>query len=442
MIDRRGFLAATGASSLLSACASVPGVSALGGKTGERFPDGFMWGVSTAGHQIEGHNVSSDLWYLEQLPDTVFKERSGDATNSFNMWETDLDITKAMGVNTFRFSLEWARIEPVEGHFSYAMIDHYRRILEGCKARGLRAFVTFNHFTSPFWFAADGGWTNSKAPERFARFCKFAAEELGHLMDSALTLNEPQIVPLMRRLGLPQFVVDKTERTLDLAEKELGVEKFGTMNVARYSDIDRMQEVLVEGHMAGVAAIKSVHPNLPVGVSIAIFDDQEGEEGSIRDEVREELYGIWIRACKGDDFLGIQNYERMIWGKTGKMKPPEGGPRNHMNHEVYAPSLVGAVKYGHEASGIPIIVTEHGVGTEDDSVRAQFIQDSLVLLQKEIAAGLPVLGYCHWSLLDNFEWVFGYGPKLGLVSVDHSTFERTPKPSSKVYGRIARANAL
>ena len=138
-----------------------------------------------------------------------------------------------MGLNTFRFSVEWARIEPVEGSFSVEGLDHYRKVMEGCKARGLNVFVTYNHFVSPLWFSADGGWLNDKAPERFARFCEVVAQELGDLMDYAITFNEPQILPLLRRLGLPDFVIQKQEAMLATAEADLGIERFSSINVSR-----------------------------------------------------------------------------------------------------------------------------------------------------------------------------------------------------------------
>src|SRR2546425_5688273 len=142
------------------------------------FPTGFLWGAATAGHQIEGNNVSSDLWLAENVKPTLFREPSGDAVNSFELWARDLDLAQSLGLNTYRFSLEWARIEPEPGLFSTAMLDHYAAIIEGCRTRGLTPFVTFNHFTTPRWFAARGGWTNPDAPDLFARYCDQAARRL------------------------------------------------------------------------------------------------------------------------------------------------------------------------------------------------------------------------------------------------------------------------
>ena len=127
------------------------------------FPQGFLWGAATAAHQVEGNNLNSDVWLLENVKPTLFAERSGDACNSFELWETDLDLANSLNLNTYRFSIEWARIEPEPGRFSIAMLDHYKAIVEGCRARGLNPMVTFNHFTTPLWFAAKGGWANADA---------------------------------------------------------------------------------------------------------------------------------------------------------------------------------------------------------------------------------------------------------------------------------------
>jgi beta-glucosidase len=176
-------------------------------------------------------------------------------------------------------------------------------------------------------------------------------------------------------------------------------------------------------------------------VSIAVIDDQAVGKNSVRDSMRAKQYGAWLDAAHGDDFLGVQNYARSLWDAKGKVAPPPG-ERNAAGEEIYAGSLAGAVRYAHSVSRVPIIVTEHGVSTEDDALRARFIPAALTELKNVMDEGVPVLGYVHWSLLDNFEWLFGYKPKYGLASVDRTTFKRTLKPSAQVYGAIARRNAL
>lgn len=421
------------------ALAAAPALAKTG--AGDRFPDGFLWGAATAGHQVEGNNVNADLWVLEHVKPTVFVEPSGDAVNSFELWATDLDLVKAMGLNSYRFGLEWARIEPERGSFSIAMLDHYKRVVDGCRARGIAPFVTFNHFTTPRWFAAAGGWLQPDAVDLFSRYCDRAARHLADGIGHATTLNEPNLSGMLAGL-LPAALFDVDKAMCEAGARASGSTQFLAGNGLYVPDPDRMRAALIAGHQAGRAAIKSVRPNLPVGVSLAMFDDQAAGAGSLRDAMRAKYYGAWLEAVKGDDFLGVQNYERAVWTSTGKLPPPAGARTNKMGVEVYPPSLAGAVRYAHAATGLPIVVTEHGVGTDDDTLRAWLIPAALAELKHAMDDGVPVKGYLHWSLLDNFEWVFGFGIRFGLHSVDRTTFVRTPKPSAAVLASIARRNAL
>jgi beta-glucosidase len=434
MLDRRTLLV-TGAAAM-----AAPAFAAR--KSADpAFPKDFLWGAATAPHQIEGNNIASDLWFLENQQPTVFSQPSGDACNSFALWQTDLDLAKAMGLNCYRFGIEWARIEPEKGLFSQAMLDHYKAVIEGCRARGLAPVVTYSHFTAPRWFSAQGGWTNPESASLFARYCDKATRALGQGIHSVITFNEPNILLLLKPMLPPQvWAIQKL--TLETAAKRLGVAKFVSANVADVEDLPALQKGLLAAHQAGKAAIKAVRPDLPVGISLAMMDDQAVGKASVRDRMRGELYGEWLNVAKGDDFIGVQNYERALWGDKGRLPAPKGSTLNWSGTEVWAGSLAGAVRYAHEATGVPILVSEHGVGTEDDTIRAKFIPEALAGLKATMDDGIPVQGYCHWSLLDNFEWIFGYKPKFGLHSVDPVTFARTPKPSAGVYGAIARRNAL
>ncbi len=183
-------------------------------------------------------------------------------------------------------------------------------------------------------------------------------------------------------------------------------------------------------HTAGKAAIKSRRPDLPVGLSIAVVDDQAVGDTTLRDRKRSETYERWLRLVHDDDFIGVQNYER---ARFDGMRPPV--------LDVHPSSLGNAVRYVHAGSGIPVFVTEHGMATPDDTLRAALLEPSLAGLRAAIDDGVPVLGYLHWTLLDNFEWIFGYDLKLGLFEVDFTTFARTPKPSAAEYARLVRAAA-
>ena len=401
------------------------------------FPADFLWGVATAGHQNEGDNVHSDTWFLENVTPSVFQDRSGKATNGWELWESDLDLVAGLGLNAYRFSVEWARVEPVEGEFSDEALAHYEAVVDGCLARGLAPIVTFNHFTSPHWFAARGAWLDPEAPELFARYCGAVMDRFGDRIRLAVTFNEPDLPEMLTWADLPSFVADLERATLAAASAAAGVERYRAGNVMLPEDFAGMRAGMTAGHQAAKAAIKARRPELPVGLSLAVVDDVAAPGGEdLRDRKRAEVYEHWLALAREDDFIGVQNYERIIYGPDGQVRPADGVAVNGMGTAVEPDSLRGAVEYVHSVAQVPVLVSEHGIGTEDDSIRAAFIEPSLEGLAQAIADGVPVIGYCHWTLMDNFEWIFGYGPQLGLHSVDRETFERTAKPSAEVYRRL------
>jgi len=436
-ISRRSLLAAT-------AALAGPALAKLPWDN-KAFPKGFLWGTATAGHQVEGNNVNSDIWALEHVTPSIFSESSGDAANSLALWPADLDLVRRMGLNTYRFSLEWARIEPAPGEFSIAMLDHYAAIVEGCRARGLTPMVTFNHFTTPRWFAAMGGWEGDDAVSFFERFCDRSARRLADMIGYATTLNEPNLLGQLTVLLPPsegRKLADRERAANEAAARYYAVSRFQAGLVVETEKLARLQANLLVAHRRGRLAIKAARSDLPVGVSLAIADDQAAGPNSMRDAVRTKLYDVWLRAARSDDFIGVQNYERSVWNDKGKLPTPPGVETNDMGSEVYPASLAGAVRYAHAISQVPVIVTEHGVNATEDRIRARLIPAALAELQRVMTDGVPVKGYVHWSLVDNYEWMFGYKFKFGLHTLDRRTFARTPKPSASVLGGIARRNAL
>lgn len=440
--DRRSLLAA----GAVTAAASLSRTALAATSPRVAFPKGFLWGVATAGHQIEGNNVNADIWVMENVKPTIYAEPSGDADNSFELWPVDLDLVKQMGLNTYRFSLEWARIEPEPGLFSIAMLDHYKNMVSGCRDRGLTPMVTFNHYTLPKWAAARGGWTNAEMPDLFARFCDRAARHLADGIGYATTLNEPNVGIVIRNSLPPALwagLKPMVEKMSAAAAKATGSDRFVPGNTIGIDDFAGLTQTMIAGHRKGKAAIKAVRGSLPVGVSLAMPDDQSVGPDSMRDRVRAQAYTAWLEAARGDDFLGVQNYDRTVWNAKGIVEDKAGpGDKNASGNTIYPDSLANAVRYAHSVANVPIIVTEHGVNTADDAVRARLIPAALTELHRSMGEGIPILGYIHWSLLDNFEWIFGYKNKYGLVAVDRTTFRRTPKPSSRVLAAIARRNAL
>ncbi|MEQ4304066.1 family 1 glycosylhydrolase [Plantactinospora sp. B6F1] len=409
-----------------------------------RFPDSFLFGVATSGHQTEGDNTSSDTWFLENVRPTVFAERSGRACDSWTRWREDLDLVESMRLGAFRFSVEWARVEPREGSFSTEALDHYAAVVDSCSQRGVAPVVTVNHMTCPHWFAKRGGWLDAAAPALFARYCAKMMDHFGDRITAVVTLNEPNLPQLLSWAGTPASVRELERTMLEAASAAAGVPRYRVSNIMLPEEFDAMRDGMTAGHLAARAALKAERPDLPVGLSIAIVDDRvAGGNATLRDRKRAEVYDHWLRLARGDDFIGIQNYESAVYDAEGLLPPPQGATLNQLGSTIDAESLGGAVRYAHEISGVPVFVTEHGIGTDDDALRAAFIESSLAGLLDAIDDGVPVLGYCHWTLLDNFEWAAGYDAfRFGLHTVDRKTFARTPKPSTSRYAAIAASRSL
>ncbi len=428
MLSRRTMLG-SGAAFLAS-----PALASLAPAT-KRFPREFLWGAATAAHQVEGGNTNSDLWLLEQVKPTAFLERSGDACDSYNRFAEDISILARLGLNSYRFGIEWARIEPVEGEFSNAQLDHYALVMETCRKFGVKPVVTFSHFSFPAWFAKRGGFERDDAPDLFARYCRRAAERLGPLMELACTFNEANAPRLLR--AVPDFAryAAAWPPMLSAAAKASGSDRFVQF---LFSDPGLSEANMIRAHKLGYEAIKAVSPKLPVGITLTIQDIHAVGNESVAQTVRDAIYGGWLDATRADsDFVGVQTYFQLRVGSAGLL-PPEPGPWGK-----YVPeALENAIRWAHRTIGKPIFVTENGLETPDDQRRVQYIDAVLPGVLRCITDGIPVKGYFHWSLLDNFEWAFGYKPKYGLVAVDRSTFARVIKPSGYHFGRIAHSNTL
>jgi beta-glucosidase len=386
------------------------------------FPDGFLWGTATAAHQVEGGNVNNDHWESEHAPHSPFVESSGDACDSWHRWSEDLDLVAGAGLDTYRFSLEWSRIEPAEGEFSRAALDHYRRIVDGCRDRGLAPVVTLVHFTMPRWMMHDGGWTGAAAGDRIARFTELALPALADA-EHVVTLNEPNLMAVQPVIGA---MARRGEEIKGLPVPDQGVAE------ALLGLHDRSLEVL-RG-----AGTRSAGLSL---VGLEYIDEGGGQDGL--QAARAAMMDQFLQAGAGGDFVGLQIYTAQRFGADGLVAPP--ADRQTLAHGMERrPEALGAA-VRHAASVLPdtpLLVTENGIATADDTDRIAFTTDALTSLAAAIADGADVRGYVHWSLLDNFEWMLGFAPTFGLVAVDRETFVRTPKPSLAWLGEVARRNGL
>jgi beta-glucosidase len=425
---------------LLSSSATAAALPSLLPAASKPFPKGFLWGAATAGHQVEGNNLNSDCWLLEHLPQSSFSEPSGDACDHYHLYPHDIRLLAELGFNTYRFSLEWSRIEPEQGFFSRAELEHYRRVLAACHEAGVTPMVTYSHFTVPRWFAMKGGWEKADSPDRFAKFCERATRSLGDMMGYATTINEPDIAALLNWMSLPngQTLGQMIGSALPMIRKQLGAPDFSSFV---FADGRLTLPNLLRAHTLGKEAIKSVRAGLPVGVSLAIADDQPASSGSRVEEKRAEVYGPFLEAARKDDFFGVQTYTRAIVAEKD-LPPPKDAELTQTGWEFYPEALEHTIRYAAQKTGVPIMVTENGIATDNDERRIQYIQRALAGVQRCLDDHVDVRGYIHWSLIDNFEWNSGFKPKFGLIAVDLETQKRTVKPSAAYLGNIARRNAL
>ncbi|HLI65653.1 MAG TPA: family 1 glycosylhydrolase [Caulobacteraceae bacterium] len=402
------------------------------------FPEGFVWGAATAAHQVEGNNVGSDAWALEHAKPTIFAEPSGDAVDQYHRFGDDMAIVAALGLSAYRFSIEWARVEPEDGVFSQAALDHYQRCIDACHARGLQPVITFHHFTLPLWQAREGGFTASDFPDRFARYCERAAGALSGFA-TACTINELNLPLFIRPDAMGGINSPAGQRVRDAAAAING----GFDHFFLFTPGEAVLKQGLDAHAKGRDAIKAAHPDCQVGVTLALQDEQaEPGAEALRDQRRRDYYEVVMDAVAGDDFIGVQTYARVVAKRDGSVGAEAGHPLTFMGYEDRPQALAATCRWTWERTKTPILVTENGWSGEDDRRRAAFIPEALSALHAAIADGVDVRGYFYWSLLDNFEWTLGYRPKFGIVGVDRTTQRRAIKPSAVVLGDIARANAL
>jgi beta-glucosidase len=422
------------------------------------FPDGFLWGAATAAHQVEGDNRTSDWWEWETdgSPKVPLAEPSGIACDHFHRYRDDIALLAGLGLNAYRFSVEWARVEPRAGEFDEAALAHYSDVVEACVQSGLTPIVTLHHFTLPAWVAHAGSWLNPDMTDYFARYTRKVVERLGDRVHYFCTINEPGNLLTRGYLGTfptPPFMQDLT--AFDTAA--------ATVNAA---------------HRRSRDVIKELFPSARVGVAHALQDWRANSGGMAMMNFARELYEDRFFAETGqDDFIGVQAYTRVEVDVPGLARPltavtlrsrrlteavllpllrrsaraaepAEGqrfdGRRRTQMGWLWAPEAVevAARRLDGLFPGKELLITEHGLATEDEVERVEYIESGLRSVQRMLGDGLIVSGYVYWSLLDNYEWWHGYRPRFGLVAVDRITQERTVKASARWYGEVASTKHL
>ena len=415
-----------------------------------RFPEGFLWGTGASSFQTEG-NITNNNWYFSTrddlqhpAPQRRFTEPAGLATDFWNRYETDFDLASEIGVQMHRLSVEWSRVFPAPGRVDHGALSHYREILESLRKRGIKVVLTAQHFSIPDWVDRNGAFLNQEYIVRhFREYVRVVSSELGDLVDYWIPVNEPTEIVLG---GYYVAAHPPFERS---AAKAI-----------------RAFRTLISMHATAYHAIKEHWPEKPVGSANSWFHHTPYDPASAFDRrvaaynMRAVNHSFFKAVTTGRlpfpaglntavpevkdtlDFVGLNYYSRIyarglktVWNKPGDRICDLGW-------HVYPQGLYEALAWLRDNVGLPVIITENGVATTDESFRIEYVSLHLRQLLKAIENGVPVKGYTHWSLTDNWEMTHGFESRFGLVHVDYETQEREIKDSGRWYAGVIQRNAL
>jgi len=424
-----------------------------------RFPEDFQWGTATSAHQVEGGNDKNDWWRFEQIPGKIHAgETSGVACRHYERFDEDFALAEADGHNAHRLSFEWSRIMPERGRIDAEAVAHYHAVLESLERRGLRPLVTLHHFTNPLWIADRGGWENRETVRHFCAFARFCAREFGSEVDWWCTVNEPEVYafrgwsegvwpPAKRDEGAALEVMANLLEAHGLAYRILHEQD-------RSSDRGDRRSVQV-GFAKHLPQLEGDRAWFPLDGLRARFEDavfnQAVLEAAMTGDIHLSIPGVRpvkrrVPELKRSlDFIGLNYYTR--W--KVRMFAPEahvarrGSPQTDLGWEIYPRGFEAAVMRVAKL-GLPVIVTENGFADARDTFRPRALVEHLIHLGRAIARGAKVIGYYHWSLMDNFEWSDGYRGRFGLYAVDFSdpALPRHRTRSAEIFAQAAHANAI
>jgi len=400
-----------------------------------KFPSNFLWGASTSSYQVEG-GITNDWskWGKEQITNQKSKITSqelreddficGQACDSWNRINEDLECIKKLNLNTYRFSLEWARIEPEEGKFNQEAINRYRDFLIKLKKENITTVVTLWHWGNPLWISEAGGWAKKKTVKAFSKYVEFIVSELSKHVDYWVTLNEP-LIHVFNGYVLNKFP----------PQEECPINAWRAFNN------------LVKAHKNAYTIIHTQNKDAQVSITQIVNYFEPHKKYCLGDRIISGLANyFWnerfLNKIKNQlDYIGIDYY----FHDKLSLVPPFNRNRNKtindMGWEIYPEGIYHVLK-NLEKYKKPIFVLENGVADKKDKYRADFITQHLIQIHRAMSEGVPVIGYSHWSLLDNFEWAAGWEPKFGLFEVDRKTFKRKIKKSGEHYAKICKNNFL
>ena len=413
-----------------------------------RFSSNFLWGSSTSAYQIEGGSTNNNWTVFEDERDEQGHPRiergqkCGSAADDWRRYKEDIALMKDIHLNAYRFSVEWSKIEPEEGVFSDSVLDHYAQVVSELRASGIEPMITLHHFTNPVWFENRGGFLREDSPEILARFADTVVRRLAPQVRFWATINEPAVYAFSGYyLGeFPPAQRDPQAAVTVLAN-------------------------LLRSHARLYEVIKRIRPDAQVGlpINLFIFDPpnpwnlldvlvahylNDGVYTSVMEFLKSGVFDFSVPgfpAAHFDtgnadlfDFVGLNYYSRLKYrlhpfGRERFVRIQDAPKESltDMEWEIYPEGLYRALKMISIHTSKPIYITENGIADDSDTKRAQFIEDHILVANHAIGDGMNVQGYFYWSLIDNWEWTFGFGRRFGLYAVDFSTQKRTLREGSR-----------
>jgi beta-glucosidase len=420
----------------LAACSKAPfapqATAAKGSFKTASVPNGFMWGVSTAGYQWEGYDNVSQWAAWDAAGKT--SERNPYGANGFKDYENDMKLARGLGGNTFRTSIEWARIEPQPGVIDQNAVAHYHRVLDTMKAQGLTPVITLHHFSHPQWVEQQGGWENRKTVDLFAKFAAFVAKEYGSKIEWYLTFNEPN--------------------TYLLGAYVAGAFPPGKQNP--FAGLSAMRN-MVRAHGAAYDAVHMNDASAKVSFNMYTAEFQVGdkkeanqtnEEKAVERLRSETEFMDEVVSLKKDGGNAKVDYAALDYYCKFRIKLPFTFPRPDL-WEVYPEGMYNAIKRYHERYKLPVLIGENGMAMNDNEprkdrwTRSAYLLQHLKQMQRAMAEGIPVLGYIHWSITDNYEWG-SFSPRFGLFSVDcrNGNFQRVKADGADAFKSVIQSGGV
>ena len=408
------------------------------------FPKDFMWGASTASHQVEGNNYNQwTVWELENakhlastahkrlgwLPDwETIKSKatepsnyvSGRGVEHYSRYQEDFDIAKSINLNSLRFGIEWSRIEPNEGEWNQTEIAHYKQYILEMKKRGLKPMLNIWHWTLPVWFCEKGGFKNRSNLSHWRNFVQKVADELLDGVEYVITLNEPNVYASFSYLNAEFPPQEKN-----------------------FIAMARVYWNLASAHKQAYRILKTKKPKLQIGIAAQLANIQAKRPHNILDSmVTKTMRYVWnwwfLHRISGyQDFIGFNYYFTDYYKGFSRVNPKT--PINDMGWYMEPEGIYPLLLRVWARYKTPIIITENGTADQNDIYRQWWVSETIMAMERAISEGVEIHGYFHWSLLDNFEWAYGWWPKFGLISVDrHNSMKRTLRSSALWYAGLIK----